>query len=151
MANESRNAIDDFEDTPSVATAGSRPWSTQADGFLPTQVRGWLLLRNSRLWPQERAAILSATFGDTSFSKVSEKLRSQWSDSDLAVHDRRGKSLNHDGHRKGHDRRHGNTHPVDLSDETCEETSPKQPPNTPDGAFGNDGVYYTGELWDQLR
>ena len=41
------------------------------DGFLPTQVRGWLLLRNSRLGPQERAAILSATCGDRSYSKVS--------------------------------------------------------------------------------
>ena len=104
-----------------------------SDGFLPTQVRGWLLLRNSRLGPQEFAAILSATYGDTSFSKASEMLRSQWSNPDLAVHDRRRKSLNHDGHSKGHDRKHGNAHLVDLSDEDGEEKSPEQPPDIPDG------------------
>ena len=164
---EKFKVVDDFKDTPSVCTAGSRPWSTQAaslqpgrsarshrtlhesgamhslrlhleptdphhvsEGFLPTQVRGWLLLRNSRLGPQERAAILSAAYGDTGFSKVFEKLRSQWSDSDLAVHDRRGKSMNHDGHRKGHDRRHGKAHQMDLSDEDGEQTSHEQPPDT---------------------
>ena len=68
------------------------------DGFLPTQVRGWLLLRSSRLGPQERAAILSGTAGDTTFSKVAEKLRSQWSDSDL---------VHCDKNRKGFDRRQG--------------------------------------------
>ena len=35
------------------------------DGFLPTQVRGWLLLRNSRLDPP-------ATCGDTTYNEVSE-------------------------------------------------------------------------------
>ena len=44
------------------------------DGFLPTQDRGWLLLRNWRLGPQERAAILSATSGDASYSKVNREI-----------------------------------------------------------------------------
>ena len=30
-----------------------------------------------------------------------------------------------------------------------EETSPEQPLDTPDRAFGDYGVYYTGEQWDQ--
>ena len=45
------------------------------DGFLPTEVRGWLLLRKTKLGLQERAAILSATSGETRVSDVSEKLR----------------------------------------------------------------------------
>ena len=88
--------IDDSEDTSSIITAGSRPWSTQEgslqsgrtgrsqrvldecgtmhiprlhlaptdphdvpDRFLPPHVRGWLLLRNSRLGLQERANTVS--------------------------------------------------------------------------------------------
>ena len=38
---------------------------------------------------------------------------------------------------------------MDLSDEDGEKTSPEQPPDTPYGAFGNDGVYYIGEQRDQ--
>ena len=38
------------------------------DGFLPTHVCGWLLHRISKLGPQERTAILSATCGDTRYS-----------------------------------------------------------------------------------
>ena len=30
---------------------------------------------------------------------------------------------------------------------TAKKTSPEQLPNTPDGAFRNDGVYHTGEQW----
>ena len=57
--------------------------------------------------------------------------------------------MKHHGHRKGDDRRHGKAHQVDLSDDDGEQTSHEQPSDTPDGAFGNDGVYHTGEQWDQ--
>ena len=88
---------------------------------------GWLLLRNSRLGPQERAATLSATCGDTSYSKVSEKLRSQWSDADLAQHDRHGKSRSHDGL--------GSANLVDLSEVDDERSTHEQLSEFPDGVF----------------
>ena len=66
--------------------------------------------------PQERAAIVSATRSDTSCSNVSEKLRSQWSDADLAQHDGHGNRKSHDGNRESHDWRLGIANLVDLSD-----------------------------------
>ena len=112
---------------------------------------GWLQLRNSRLGPQERAATLSATCGDTSYSKVSEKLRSQWSDADLAQHDRHGQSRSHDGNRKSHDRRLGSANLVDLSEVDDERSTHEQLSEFPDGVFGSDDVYHTGEQWDQYE
>ena len=104
-------------------------------GLLPIHVRGWLLLRNSRLGPQERAAILSATSGETSFSNVSEKLRSQWSGADLASCDRHGA-------RKGLGRRHGNAHHDIGSDDDGDDmtNSQDQSGESHDGPFGSDDV-----------
>lgn len=108
----------------------------RAAGFLSTQVRGWLLLRNSRLGPQERAAILSGTGGDTILSKVAEKLLSQWSDHDLAFYSKG---------RKGPDRRAGAAHGV-IEANDDEELPPGDdlwPENgNADGAYGNDSIYY---------
>ena len=114
-------------------------------GFSPTQVRGWLLLRNSRLGPQERAAILSATSGQTSFSNVSEKLRSPWSDADLAMHDRHSA-------RTGHERRHGGAHHVNGGDDDGDDTRKPQDQlgESHDGAYSSDDVNYTAEQWDQF-
>ena len=108
-----------------------------------------LSLRNSRLGPQERAAMLSATSGDSSFNKETEKLRSQWSDADLAQHDQLGKSINHGGDRKGHDRRHGNASVVDLRDVDDKGSTHEHPSELPDGALASAGVYCTCEQWDQ--
>ena len=121
------------------------------DGFLPTQVRGWLLLRNSRLGPQERAAILSATCGGKSYSNVSVKLTPQWSDAGLAQHDRHGKSRSHDGNRKSQDRRLGHAKLVDLRDVDDEGSTHELLAESTDEAFGGDGVYCTGEPWDQCE
>ena len=63
------------------------------------KVRDWLLVRLSGLGPQERAATLSATSGETSFSDVSEKLRTRWSDAHLPLYGRHGA-------RKGHAQTH---------------------------------------------
>ena len=82
-------------------------------------------------------------------SKVCEKLRSHWSDADLAQHDPHGKSRNHDGNRKSHDRRHGNVNLVNLSDVDDEASTHKQPSELPDGAFGGDGVCHTGVQWEK--
>ena len=89
-------------------------------GFLPTPVRGWLLLRNSRLGTRERATVLSATIG---------KLRSQWSDADLATYDRHSTQ-------KGHERRYGNARDVNGSDDVGHDM--RKPQDQP-GEF-NDGA-----------
>ena len=73
-----------------------------------------------------RAAILSVRSGETSFSDVSRKLRSQRSDADLA-------SCDHRIARKGHERRHGNAHLVDGSDDD-EEAAQDQHGEFHDGA-----------------
>ena len=109
-----------------------------------SETRGWD--------PQERAAILSATGGDTTCSKVSGQLRLQWNDADLSQQDRHGKSRNQDGNRKSHDRRMGNAHIVDLSDGGRRGIDPhEQPSELPGGAFGGDGVYCAGEPRDQYE
>ena len=120
-------------------------------GFNRQKVRGWLLLRNTSLGPQDRAAILSATCGDTSYSKLSGKMRSQRKDADLAQHDWHGRSRSHDGNCKSHDRRLGHASLVDLSDVDDAGPTHDQPTGLLDGAFGGDGVYYTGGQLDQYE
>ena len=85
-----------------------------SDGISPTQVRGCFPLRNSRLGPQERAVFSRPLADETSFSDVPAKLRSQWSDADLALYDRHGA-------RKRHARRHGNAYHGNGSDDDSDE------------------------------
>ena len=99
------------------------------DGFLQTQVRGWLLLRNSR----------------SGHKNVQQSYQpSQWSDSDLTHHDRHGNRRSHDGDRKSHGQRVGNANLVDHGDVEGEDTrsTHEQLAELPVGAFGNDGVLH---------
>ena len=59
------------------------------EGFLPTEVRGWLLLRNSGLSHTERAAVIASTSGVLRFEMIYRALRSQFPPKDLRQHDQR--------------------------------------------------------------
>ena len=53
------------------------------EGFLPTEVRGWLLLRNSGLTYTERATVIASTQGKLEFSTIFRALRQQYPPRDL--------------------------------------------------------------------
>ena len=107
---------------------------------------GWLLLRNSKLRPQERTTVLSSTSGETSFRDISEKLRSQWNGEHLATCGRHGARI-------AHERRHGSEHRVDGSDDHDDEVRmpPNQPGESHDGAHGSDDADSATEKWDQPK
>ena len=54
------------------------------EGFLPTEVRGWLLLRNSGLTYTERATVIASTQGKLEFSTIFRALRQQYPPRDLS-------------------------------------------------------------------
>ena len=74
---------------PSKASKKSKPTSNDddgfkdEDGFLPTEVRGWLLLRNSGLTYTERATVIASTQGKLEFSTIFRALRQQYPPRDL--------------------------------------------------------------------
>ena len=85
------------------------------------QVRGWLLHRNSRLGPQESAAVLSATRGESA-RKARERYHGN-------AHNVKGSDDDGDDMRKPQDQL-GVTH---------------------DGAYGSDDVHYRAEQWDRYK
>ena len=62
------------------------------DGFLPTEVRGWLLLRNAGLTYTERATVIASTQGNLAFAVIFRALRQQYPPRDLGkIDEQRGK------------------------------------------------------------
>ena len=77
-------------ETPSQGSKKSKPDAMDddgfrdEDGFLPTEVRGWLLLRNSGLTYTERATVIASTQGKLEFSTIFRALRQQYPPRDLS-------------------------------------------------------------------
>ncbi len=56
---------------------------TGEEGMLPTEIRGWLLLRNSGLSYSERATVIASTQGVLTFQVIWRALRQQYPPRDL--------------------------------------------------------------------
>ena len=89
-----------------------------------------------RLGPQNRAAIISATQGALNFSKVAEKLRSQWSKADLQAFDKSTKGREDKAFGTGFDG-------SEDDPEGNPEVLPEKLDNDDDGAYGDDGIHYS--------
>jgi hypothetical protein len=62
------------------------------DGFLPAEVRGWLLLRNAGLTYSERATVIASTQGNLEFMVIFRALRQQYPPRDLGkIDEQRGR------------------------------------------------------------
>ena len=64
------------------------------EGFLPSEVRGWLLLRNSGLSHTERSAVIASTSGILQFPVIYRALRAQFPPRDLRQRDSRKQGPN---------------------------------------------------------
>ena len=102
----------DSSDTDSVSSKGSRSSHSGSrssqkgakgpkkeddafkdeEGFLPTEVRGWLLLRNAGLTYSERATVIASTQGNLEFATIFRALRQQYPPRDLGkIDEQRGR------------------------------------------------------------
>ena len=124
---------EDSESDSSVWSVVDEDGNTQEqkdkeEGFLPTELRGWLLLRNSGLDAGQRANVLGATRGELKFEVIYKQLRAQWGPQELTKLDQSRK---------------GRAYGMELNDAIYDEGEEEDW----DGAYGDDEVWYTTDEW----